>query len=92
MKIKVYERMDGLKTWYVLEELKEDNTKGIYNVGNEEVELPDGYELSRNNDGIPYIYHNGYAFNITKGKTGYMLYPAVGTLQDAFDNNRVVYI
>ena len=56
------------------------------------MELPDGYELSRNNDGIPYIYHNGYAFNITKGKTGYMLYPAVGTLQDAFDNNRVVYI
>ena len=92
MKVKVWEITCGNSKCYKLYDKKDDYQFGIYNNGYEEVKLPDGYELAESQCGIPYIYKNGFAYNIHKGKTGYMLYPAVLTVHEDYKQKKIVYI
>ena len=92
MKVKVWEITNGDSKWYLLYDKKDDYQNGIYNNGYEEVKLPDGYELAESQCGVPYIYKNGFAYNIHKGKTGYMLYPAMLTPHEAHEQKRIIYI
>ncbi len=92
MKIKVWEITDGNGKWYLLYDKKDDYQNGIYNNGFDEVDLPDGYELGESQSGRPYIYKNGFAYNIHKGKTGYFLHPAVLTVREAYARKKIMYI
>ena len=92
IKIKVWEITNGNGKWYLLYNKKNDYQNGIYNNGHEEVELPDGYQLAESQSGGPYIYKNGFAYNIHKDKKGYMLFPAVLTVHEAYEQKKIVYI
>ena len=92
MKVKVWEITDGDSKWYSLYDKKNDYQNSIYNNGCEEVTLPEWFEIGESESGIPYIYKNGFAYNIHKGKTGYMLYPAVLTPHEAHEQKRIIYI
>lgn len=94
MKIKIYEISDtnNNQKWYVLYDKKDDYDHNIYNNGYEYVDLPEGYTLSENAFGEPYIFKNGFAYNIHKGDHGYMLYPASLTIAEAIASDRAIYI
>jgi hypothetical protein len=92
MKVKVWEITNGNSKWYLLYDKKDDYQNGIYNNGYEEVKLPDGYELAESQSGEPYIYKNEFAYKISKGKTGYMLYPAILSASEAHEQKRIIYI
>jgi hypothetical protein len=92
MKIKVWEITNGDAKWYLLYDKENDYRHSIYNNGYDEVFLPKGYELKESQLGEPYIYKNGCAYNIHKGKTGYMLYPAILTVSEAYERKRIIYI
>lgn len=92
MTVKVWEITDGNSKWYLLYDKKDDYQNGIYNNGFEEVELPDGCVLLESPSGRPYIYKNGFAYDIHKGKKGYMLYPAQLTVHEAYDLKMIRYI
>lgn len=90
--VKVYEMYNTITTWYTLQNIKDDHNNMVFNQGCEEVALPLGYKLGYAGDNEAYIFHNGYTYNIHKGKTGYLLYPSVTTLKEAYDNKQIVYI
>jgi hypothetical protein len=94
MKIKVWEMVDTNNDmkWYELYDRQNDYQNSIYNNGYEEINLPEGYELTESESGKLYIYKNGFAYSIHKGKTGYMLYPAILTIHEAYEQKRIVYI
>ena len=94
MRIKVWEMVDTNNDmkWYELYDRPNDYQNGIYNNGYDEVTLPEGFEIGESESGIPYIYKNGFAYNIHKGKTGYMLYPAMLTPHEAHEQNQIIYI
>jgi len=92
MKVKVWEITDGNNKWYLLYNKKDDYQNGIYNNGYDEVELPEGYELGESPSGRPFLYKNGFAYDIHKGKNGYMLYPASLTIPEAYERKMIRYI
>lgn len=94
MKIKVWEMVDTNNDmkWYTLYDRPNNYQNSIYNNGYEEVTLPEGYELSESESGETYIYKNGFAYSISKGKTGYILYPAMLTAHEAYEQKQIVYI
>ena len=92
MKVKVWEITNGDSKWYELYDRPNDYQNNIYNNGYDEVTLPEGFEIGESESGIPYIYKNGFAYNIHKDKTGYMLYPAMLTVHEAYEQKRIIYI
>jgi hypothetical protein len=92
MKVKVWEITDGNSKWYLLYDKKDDYQNGIYNNSYEEVELPEGYELKESQSSELYIYKNGFAYDIHKGKKGYMLFPASLTVHEAYEQKMIRYI
>ena len=92
MNVKVWEITDGNNKWYLLYDKKNDYQNGIYNNGHKEVELPDGYQLAESQSGGPYIYKNGFAYNIHKDKKGYMLFPALLTVYEAYERKKFMYL
>ena len=92
MKVKVWEITDSNNKWYLLYDKKDDYQNGIYNNGFDEVELPDDYELAESESGRPFLYKNGFAYNIHKDKKGYMLYPASLTVHEAYKRKAIKYI
>ena len=92
MKVKVWEITNGDSKWYLLYDKKDDYQNGIYNNGFDEVEIPDGYELGESPSGRPFIYKNGFAYDIHKGKKGYMLFPASLTVHEAYERKMIRYI
>jgi len=92
MKVKVWEITDGNSKWYLLYDKKNDYQNGIYNNGYDEVALPEEFEIGESESGIPYIYKNGFAYNIHKDKKGYMLFPASLTVHEAYEQKMIKYI
>ena len=92
--IKVYEMLNtstGSK-WYELYDRKDDYQNNIFNNGFEKVKLPDGYKLNESEFSKLYIYKNGFAYAIHKDETGYMLYPAILSMHEAYEQKRIIYI
>lgn len=87
----ITEPSNGTK-WYELYDRPNDYQNGIYNNGYDEVTLPEGFEIGESESGKPYIYKNGFAYSIHKDKTGYMLYPAMLTPHEAYEQKQIVYI
>ena len=92
MKVKVWEITDGSSKWYLLYDKRDDYQNCIYNNGFEEVDLPDNYELGESESGRPFIYKNGFAYDIHKDEKGYILFPASLTIREAYERKMIRYI